>query len=409
MTKHTATSLMALAGAAVCAVSLQGAEASVEEAEASVEERLKKLETQIDGLQQENAALKKQLGWDGKSDLPLVKPNGKENKIKLGGYLQAHGEFGDAPDTRYTGINDRFMLRRARVNVSGSFAENFDFKAEVDLGNNSVSQQTTAAWKPTGTDIFINWNRYDFANVKVGQFKTPFGYEQLLSDTKTLFIERTLGNDRMTDSRQIGASVWGDIIPKRLNYNVGVFNGSSINNGANDNDNFMYAGRISGTPFTGKLFNQEATLTLGANALQDHSTGTSKADYGFTGGTFTGKRYGLGADFQFAIGRFELGGEYLYNNFKPSNAVPFAKVDAQSFSLNGGFYILPKKLITRVRYDTFDPNIDLGGNSSDAWTFGLSYFIKGDDLRLDLNYIMGSSPGKPDNEGRLIARAQLVF
>lgn len=402
MTKHIATSLVALAGAAVCAVSLQGAEASVEE-------RLKKLETQLDGLQKENAALKKQLGWDGKSDLPLVKPGGKENKLKLGGFIQGQAEFGDAPDTRYIGFNDRFLLRRARVNVTGSFAENFDFKAEVDLGNNSVNQQATAAWKPTGTDIFVNWNRYDFANVKLGQFKTPFGYEQLISDTKALFIERSLVNDRMTDSRQLGASVWGDIIAKRLNYNVGVFNGSSINNGANDNDNFMYAGRISGTPYTGKLFNQEASLTMGVNALQDRSTGTSKTDFGFAGNSFTGKRLGLGADLQFTVGRFELGGEYLYNQFKPTNLLPFSKIDAQGFSINGGFFVLPKKLVARVRYDSFDPNIDLSGNSSDTWTFGLAYLLKGDDLRFDLNYIMGSSPGRPDNEGRLIARAQVVF
>ncbi len=394
--------LVHFAAASLCASGLHAAESTVEE-------RLKMLETRIDRLQEENAALTQQLGWDGKSDLPLVKPGGKENKIKLGGYLQANAEFGDAPDARYNGINDRFLLRRARVNVSGSFAEHFDFKAEVDIGNNSVSSTTAASWKPTATDVFINWNRYDFANVKAGQFKTPYGYEQLVPDTKTLFIERTLGNDRMTDSRQIGLAVWGDVVPKRLAYNVGVFNGSSINNGTNDNDNFMFAGRISGTPYTGKHFGQDSTLTLGVNAIADASDGTSKSGFGLTGSSFTGNRQGFGADFQFSLGRFDLTGEYLANQFKPTDSVPFASFDAQSLHVAAGFFIVPKQLVVRARYDTLDPDVDVSGNSSDTWTFGLTYYFKGDDIRLDLNYILGNGSGQPDNQGRIIARAQLIF
>ena len=54
------------------------------------------------------------------------------------------------------------------------------------------------------TDAYINWNHFDFANVKAGQFKTPFGYEQLYADPKLFTIERTSANDRLTVSRQIG-------------------------------------------------------------------------------------------------------------------------------------------------------------------------------------------------------------
>lgn len=394
--------LFALLGAALTTSSLHGADASIEE-------RLRKLETQVDDLRRENSALKQQLGWDGKSELPLVKPNGKENKLKLGGYLQGQGEFGSAPDSRYSGINDRFLIRRARVNIAGSFAENFDFKAEVDIGNNAISATPSANWKPVATDVFMNWNRFEFANVKFGQFKTPFGYSQLLSDTKTPFIERFLANDRMTDSRQIGVAVWGDVVPRLLNYNFGVFNGGSVNTGANDNDNFMYAGRVSGTPFTGTLLGQESALMVGVNALRDHGVGASKTAFGFTGNSFSGKRYGVGADIQLNLGRVELSGEYLFNHFAPDDAVPFAKVEARGFQVSGGYYLVAKKLVTRIRYDSFDPNSDLPGNSTDTWTVGLTYFIKGDDLRLDLNYMLGNAAGQPDDQGRLIGRAQLVF
>ena len=174
----------------------------------SVEDRLRVLESNLAKLQKENQALKTQLGWDGKTPLVVAKPGGKESKLVVGGYLQGQAEFGRSPDGRYSsGIGDRFLLRRARVNASGMFSENFDFKVEADLGANSQSFKTNYAAQLS--DVFINWNRYDFANVKIGQFKTPYGYEQLVADNRLLTIERSLPNDRLADSRQIGLGVFG--------------------------------------------------------------------------------------------------------------------------------------------------------------------------------------------------------
>ncbi len=73
------------------------------------------------------------------------------------------------------------------------------------------------------TDGYITWNRHAEANVRVGQFKTPFGFEQLYSDTRLHTIERSLANDRLTLSRQIGAQVGGDFLEKRLSYARGSF------------------------------------------------------------------------------------------------------------------------------------------------------------------------------------------
>ena len=62
--------------------------------------------------------------------------------------------------------------------------------------------------------------------IRVGQFKTPFGFEQLYSDPRLFITERSLGNDRLTQSRQLGAQVGGDVLDKRLTYAIGLFNGT---------------------------------------------------------------------------------------------------------------------------------------------------------------------------------------
>jgi hypothetical protein len=380
----------------------------------TLEERMNALEKTVQTLQKENTDLKTQLGYDGKTPLVVAKPGGKEKSLKIGGYLQANYESGDAPDARFNGIEDRFLIRRARLNVSGAFKENFDWKLESDFGANSISE--TTGYRAQISDVFINWNKYDFANVKVGQFKTPFGYEQLAPDTKTLTVERSLPNDRLTDSRQIGLGVGGDIIAKRLNYSIGVFNGSGVNNSFNDNESYMWAGRVSGVAFDGKIADKDARVAVGVNALTTRDKLISKAGLGFdsvAGGAvdnlFSGRRSSYGVDAQLKWWLFGLEAEYLMAHFEPVNRVPFDDLDAEGWYITGTAEVWPKHLQLVVKYETFDPNRDLAGNSSDVWTFGFNYFFKGDDLKLSVNYLLGDAAGARDDQGRLLARMQLIF
>lgn len=386
----------------------------------TLEERMNALEKNLQALQKENTELKTQLGYDGKTPLVVVKPAGKEKSLKVGGYLQAQYEAGDAPDARYTGIEDRFLIRRARVNVSGTFKEDFDFKVEGDFGANAVSEQT--AYRAQISDAFINWNKYEFANVKFGQFKTPFGYEQLIADTKLTTVERSLPNDRLTDNRQIGLGVSGDFLKKRLSYSAGVFNGSGVNNSFNDNESYLWAGRISGVAFNGKIAERDSRVAVGVNALTSRDKGISKPGFGIdsvAGGAvdnlFTGQRASYGIDAQAKWWLFGLEAEYLLSHFEPSNRVPSDDFDADGWYVMATADVWPQRLQALVKFERFDPNRDLDNtgsatfDSSDVWTFGLNYFFKGDDLKLSLNYLLGNAAGARDNQGRFFARMQVVF
>jgi phosphate-selective porin OprO/OprP len=382
---------------------------------ATVEERLNQLEKTVQTLQKENTDLKTQLGYDGKTPLVVAKAGGKEKTLKVGGYLQGQYETGDSPDARFNGIEDRALIRRARINVSGTFKENFDFKVEGDFGANSISEQT--AYRAQISDAFVNWNKYEFANVKFGQFKTPFGYEQLVADTKLITVERSLPNDRLTDSRQIGLGVGGDIIAKRLSYSVGAFNGSGVNQSFNDNESYMWAGRLSGVAFDGKIANRDARAAVGVNALTTRDKGISKAGFGIDStpltpaadNLFSGRRSSYGIDAQLKWWLFGIEAEYLLAHFEPSNRVPFDDFDADGWYVLGTVEVWPKHLQAVVKYETLNPNRELAGDSSDVWTFGFNYFFKGDDLKFSLNYLLGDAAGARDDQGRLFAKMQVVF
>lgn len=370
-----------------------------------MEERLKRIEEQLQRLEarlndtvsadelaptlKEFSDLTRQIGYDGKTPLTVVKAGGKEQKLSLGGYIQMHGEAGDAPDSRFVGINDRILLRRARMTIKGAFAENFDFTLQSDFGNNSIGG--VAGYRAQLADAFVNWSKYDLANVQIGQFKTPFGYEQLVSDTKTLTVERSLPNDLLTVGRQIGLGVSGSVLEKKLTYQAGLFNGNGTNNGANDNDQFMYAGRVAAQVWS-KGANR---LAVGANGYTSRDTGT-----------FTGHRTAWGVDGQATFGRFDAAAEYLH---VLSNRISGTDTTADGWSLLAAYFVVPKTLQVVARYESYDSNVKVGDTTSDNWLVGANYYLKGDDLKLSLNYVLGDPAGPLSDQGRLLGRLQVIF
>src|SRR5437773_4348588 len=203
-------------------------------------DRLEKLERAVEQLQERNAELegevrdlkkkltslpeydangnqKPKVASDGKTLLekPVVteeKPpvfvvqRGPEIKLTLGGFVQANFEDGDvsAFEGRFglTALKDRFRLRRARINLTGEFAEQFDFKVEGDFENGDGINSSRTAF--SATDIFVNWHQFPEAQIKVGQWKAPFGLEQLTPDTSLYVIERSLPTGAITPERQVG-------------------------------------------------------------------------------------------------------------------------------------------------------------------------------------------------------------
>src|SRR6266853_244937 len=205
-----------------------------------------------------------------------VVPRASELKLVLGGFIQVSFEDSDAfafqGNVGVSAIKDRFRLRRARVNLTGDFAEQFDFKVEGDFEQNDGTSPSNRV-DFSGTDIWVNWHQFPWAQIKAGQWKAPFGLEQLTPDTSLYTIERTLPTGAITPERQIGIQLWGKpfatIWPGQadlLTYYAGIFNGNGRNITNNDNNNFMYVGRLESTLFK-DVFGKGSFLKLGADIL----------------------------------------------------------------------------------------------------------------------------------------------
>jgi len=158
---------------------------------------------------QEELARKKKFNVEGKS------------KIDLSGYIQAQYVVDDASGSADTG-----RVRRVRLDFRGKI-KNVGWRVQTD------------AYPVRLLDAYLDYP-VSFLNLRVGQFKVPFGLENLESSPKLDTIERAQISERLVpgrdlpsaSGRDIGLQLSGEFAPqgtKILDYAVGIFNGQGIN------------------------------------------------------------------------------------------------------------------------------------------------------------------------------------
>jgi phosphate-selective porin len=450
-------------------------------------ERLQNLEQSVRQLQQRNAELEREVkelksksgpfapmlgspeakattGSDNKAVFTAPSPPpvyaqaaGSEYKLTLGGYIQANLESGDvsAFEGRFgaTALKDRIRLRRARITLTGDFTEQFDFKIEGDFEQSdaaitalrTVNVGTGATTTVTnsnrvefsGTDIFINWHKFPEMNLKVGQWKAPFGLEQITPDTLIYTIERSLPTGALTPERQIGAMLWGkpltNILPEQkdlVTYYAGMFNGNGRNFNNNDNNEFMYVGRLELLPFKGKFMGQEASLKIAGDYLysrDDPGTNISPAlnlkvnpDGSLSAFTLTSgdKRNAFSFDAWLKIGPFDLIGEYFEEQVDGrfvNGIAPMADFTASGFYVQGSYFIVPKKLQAVAKWEHLNPG-QRGSDGISSFTGGLNYYVHADNVKVMANYVHTWSDFREanpqfgdDNFDEVLLRMQVVF
>jgi hypothetical protein len=159
------------------------------------------------------------------------------NHVKLSGYGigQYTATFKDEANS------NSFNLRIARFSLDGRIMGDWYWKAQIQFNGNT----STLGSSPKVVDMFIEWQKYDYFRVKLGQFKNPFTYENPMNPIDQGFmgygqvVQALAGfSDRAgthsSNGRDIGIQAQGDFLKNAngrnlLHYQVGVFNGQGIN------------------------------------------------------------------------------------------------------------------------------------------------------------------------------------
>ena len=315
----------------------------------------------------------------------------KKKYLSIGALIQTRADF--QPERTLTG-NNGFEISRLRFRLYG----------ELDKGH-GYSIQANFLDSPAILDAKI-YSRFSTAlTLDVGLFKSPFSREFLTSATNLDFIKRAQVVDALAPSRQIGIHARGWLKENVLSYAAGIFNGNDFGENENDNDNFLYVGRLvfSGKPIihitsttreeeSGKTeyginvaYSNDDDVTIGKRLIQN----------------FEGTRFLVGADFRSIRDRVVLSAEAIYAWLNPSvdpTTNPFGWHATIGYKLTQDSQIL-------FRWDGLEPD----GLQSDSHLLIIGYNRWPTKVtQLQINYIITTEDSSIEHN-QILVQFQLGF
>lgn len=119
--------------------------------------------------------------------------------VTVNGVFQADAGWihqDSASEAQYGQIQDGSNFRRARLSAKGAVTEYTNYFFQMDFG---------FFGRPTFTDVWVEQTKVPlFGNVRIGQWKQPFGLETVSSFRYTTFMERSVLFQPFTPFRHIG-------------------------------------------------------------------------------------------------------------------------------------------------------------------------------------------------------------
>lgn len=219
---------------------------------------------------------------------------------------------------------NQFLPKRARIELFGTIMKHWDFQLGAEYDQTAT---------PVATDVFLNANYTNYANVQFGQFDAPFTMENRTSDKWTDLQERSVvARWAIPENKFIGAMVWGQPDAKWAYWSLGIFNSEGMQQFTHRSNDFVYMGRGWIAPFGAANVDLLKNVWVGAsflsgnyapsvaNQLDRPTTKDSAAVTFFSGanGTLHTGQFGQTNKYDFElnapVGPFVIKGEFMHGD-----------------------------------------------------------------------------------------------
>jgi phosphate-selective porin OprO and OprP len=336
------------------------------------------------------------VGWkDGKTSI-----ESKSAKLEISNRVQVRftnemPEVGDDVGS--------FRIRRAKTKFEG-WAYTKDLTYEVQLN-----------WPDTANpleDVAIN---YDLTKgkkmfmVKGGQFKVPFGRQELTSSGSQEFVDRSAVSNEFARGRDIGLQLWGTPFGGKIDWRVGIFNGNGRTVSRNDNDELQTNARLTWQPFGDVKYSEgdfeSSDRPLLAIAAQYESNERFQAAAGTTPADSVDREI-VGGDLVFKYKGLFVFGDYYDASTERITASDF---DSAGFNLQVGYFVIPQRLEIAARLAELDPNSDRDDDEREERGIAVGYFFNKHPHKLQADYrqLENKATNREDEELRL--QYQIIF
>lgn len=266
------------------------------------------------------------------------------------------------PSDVAVGLKPHLSLRRVRLGFEAELLRRWSAGILIEfggqpIGNTNGAAETYAAKPgqapsetsgryaavqsvvsaPIPLDVFINYSVCKCFNIQLGQFMAPASLDNRTGDFYYAEMERTAAMRSFlmqNNLRDIGGMLWGELGPRVLSYELGVFGGDGQNRPSVD-ARVDFMGRIFVRPFAGMGKRDIAKYTqIGVSARHgdrdpkavayDYGNITTSQGFVLWKPTYTdsldrvvhvipsGSQNHVGGELRLQVGRFALRGEAYY-------------------------------------------------------------------------------------------------
>lgn len=314
-----------------------------------------------------------------------------EDGVNIFGYLQTQYDYNQLTDESTFGFN------RARIGVMGNIP--YDFTYYVLLEASPFKKDGPKAYL---LDAFITYNRFSFAKISMGSFKSPFGLELSTPCNGLHTINRSkVVNELTAPDRDMGLMLLGGADSTLFRYSVALMNGTGLL--MKDNDTYKdIVGRLIVQPTSWMHFG--GSFKMGKSVNEDASLDNNST-----------KRFG--AEFEVDYANFLVQAEYIYGSDDGSYIVGGGcdgdpELVQGSVKRSGMFvtalYNTPWNIQPVIKYENYNSNLDVSNNKEQITTFGVNYFFN-EWTRLQVNYEYAAEQTNEIDNDRLMVQLQVKF
>ena len=236
-------------------------------------------------------------------------------------------------------------------------------------------------------DMYVATNKIPHHRIMVGHTRPPVGMEGAYGPFVLPFIARSQISRNFGTVRKLGARISGDY--SLLGYDFGVYSSDTYFQEFFPGAEFI--GRVDLKPL-GKTDGRYGKLLVGGSMDAGHRNNNFCV---------------VGAHIRYEYKRFMANFEWAQANGYNGPIGHSVDTHASGFYATLG-YMLTKKLQILARYDEFDPNREIAHNNQREYSVGLNYFIKGQGLRLILNYVFCQNDATKDSH-RIMLGTQILI
>jgi len=289
-----------------------------------------------------------------------------------------------------------FRIRRAKTKLEGwVYDERFSFGLQLNWADSGEPlEDAYLDWDLTGSGLF---------RLKLGQYKVPFGRQQLTSSGSQQFVDRSIVSSQYAKGRDVGLSLHGQTAGGKLSWGAGLFNGSGRNVTSNPDGRYQVNARIqlapNGDPKYSESDFESRDRPLYAIAAQVHHNDDGVGEARL-------RRSIYGADAVFKFRGFSLFGEAFFEEREPEGAPSF---ESSGVAVQAGYLFAERRFEVAGRYATWDPSDEVAGDRRNEVGAALGYYYNKHKFKVqaDLRVVEDEASGESDTQLRV--QTQFVF